>query len=93
MRRLIHRERSKTMKIIMTLYYHPKNPDSKKACKLLQKNKCDFSSLNVTMNGISSYLYKDTGISELPAIHVISDEGERTYEGIEAIETLVKSMR
>lgn len=76
-----------------TLFYHPQNDDCKKAKQLLREKDFDFELLDVSANGISSYLFEDMRISLLPALYVFSRNKYRLYEGLEKIESLVNRNR
>lgn len=71
------------------LFSHPHHVDTKKAAMLLRTRNLKFHLSDVTANGISSYILKDMGISELPALCVISGYKYKLYEGIEEIEDFV----
>lgn len=72
-----------------TLYYHPKNADCRKAQRFLHKKKYDFEILDVSANGVSSYLFEDMRISKLPALYIVSENTYKIYEGLEKIEALL----
>ena len=73
-----------------TLFYHPRNAECKKAKQLLRQSDFDFELLDVSENGISSYLFEDMRISTLPALYVFSRNRFRLYEGLDKIESLIK---
>lgn len=76
-----------------TLFYHPQNVDCKKAERLLSKGNYEFDVLDVSANGVSSYLFKDMRISRLPALYVISGHKYKVYEGLDKIEALLNRNR
>ena len=76
-----------------TLFYHPQNADCKKAKRLLREGDFDFELLDVSTNGISSYLFEDMRISMLPTLYIFSRNKYRMYEGLEKIESLLKRKR
>ena len=43
------------------LFYHPDNVDCKKAKQLLREKDFDFELLDVSTNGVSSYLFEEMG--------------------------------
>lgn len=69
-----------------TLFCHPHHVDSKRAALLMRNRNYKFHLSDVSANGISSYIRKDMGISELPALCVLSGYKYRLYEGLEKIE-------
>jgi len=73
-----------------TLFCHPQHVDSKKAERLLHRYNLKFHLSDVTSNGISSYIFKDMGISELPALCIFSGYKYKLYEGFEEIQDFVK---
>ena len=73
-----------------TLFYDPRNDDCKKAKQLLRRTRFNFDLLDVTTNGISSYLFEDMRISTLPALYVFSKNKYKLYEGLDKIEALMK---
>ena len=72
------------------LFYHPRDVGCKKAERLLHKNNYAFDLQDVTINGISSYLYEDMRIEKLPALFVISENNCRIYEGLDKIVDLLR---
>ena len=73
-----------------TFFYHPKDKNlDKKIYKLLDKKGIDCELLDVTSNGISSYLYKDMRIKTLPAFYVFSKNEHKIYQGRDKIEALL----
>lgn len=72
-----------------TLFYHPQNVDCKKAQRLLHKKRYDFELLDVSANGVSSYLFEDMRISRLPALYILSGNTYKIYEGLKKIEALL----
>lgn len=73
-----------------TLFYHPRNDACKKAKQLLRQSHFDFELLDVSENGISSYLFEDMRISTLPALYVFSRNTYKLYEGLDRIESLIR---
>lgn len=69
-----------------TLFCHPHHAGSKRAATLLRNRNYKFHLSDVSANGISSYILKDMGISELPALCVLSGYKYKVYEGLEEIE-------
>ena len=72
-----------------TLFYHPDNVDCRKAQRLLHKKNYDFELLDVSANGVSSYLFEDMRISVLPALYVFSKNKCEICEGLDKIETMI----
>ena len=72
-----------------TLFLHPQHADSKKVERLLHRTNFDVHLSDVTSNGISSYIFKDLGISELPALCIFSEHHYKVYEGFEKIQSFV----
>lgn len=73
-----------------TLFCHPQHVDSKRVERLLHRNNFKFHLSDVTTNGISSYIFKDMGISELPALCIFSGYKYKIYEGLDEIQDFVK---
>jgi hypothetical protein len=73
-----------------TLFYHPHHVDSKRAERLLHRYNFSIHLSDVTANGISSYIFKDMGISELPALCIFLEDKYKVYEGLEEIQDFVK---
>lgn len=73
-----------------TLFYHPHHVDSKKAERLLHIHNIKIRLSDVTTNGISSYIFKDMGISELPALCMFLRDKYEVYEGLEEIQAFVE---
>ena len=72
-----------------TLFYHPQHADNNRTRRLLKMKNIKFKVSDVTHNGISSYIFKDMGISELPALCIFSGYKYKLYEGFEEIEDFV----
>lgn len=72
-----------------TLFCHPHHADSKKAARLLRNRNYKFHLSDVTANGTSSYILKDMGISELPALCIISGYKYKLHKGLEDIKDFV----
>ena len=72
-----------------TLFIHPRHAASKKAERLLLKVNLDVHLSDVTSNGVSSYIFKDLGVSELPALYVFSGHNYRVYQGFSKIQDFV----
>jgi len=72
------------------LFYHPHHVDSKRAERLLYRYNFKIHLSNVTTNGISSYIFKDMGISELPALCIFLRDKYKVYEGLEEIQDFVE---
>ncbi len=73
-----------------TLFYHPRNPDCKKAQRLLHQQNHPFHLSDISANGASSYLLKDMDISELPALCVPSPQKYTVYQGLRKIEAYLR---
>lgn len=74
------------------LFYHPLHADTKRAERLLQRYNVKIRLADVTATGISSYILKDMGISELPALCMVSGRRYKVYEGIEEIQDFVMKL-
>ncbi len=72
-----------------TLFLHPQHADSKKVERLLSRANFKIHLSDVTTNGVSSYIFKDLGISELPALCISSRHKYKVYEGFEKIQGFV----
>jgi hypothetical protein len=75
------------------LFCHPLHADTKRAQRLLKRHKVNFRISDVRANGISSYIMKDMGIYELPALCIVSGSKYEIYEGIEEIQDFLLRSR
>jgi len=69
-----------------TLFSHPLHSDTKKAERILRRYNIKFHLSDVTANGVSSYILKDMGISELPALCIFHGYRYKIYEGLDEIQ-------
>ena len=86
-------KRSRSLTEKSTLFYDPQNVDCRRAARLLHKGLYKFDLLDISANGVSSYLFEDMRISKLPALYVVSAGTYKVYEGLDQIETLLEAKR